>query len=189
MNGSGSIPEVTTPYTQEGRYLVSKVSADENLKDSIKMAVDLIGGFERIIESGDTVTIKPNLNTADPYPASSDPEFLRALSELLIDAGAARLRIVDSSMLSLKTCDVADDIGLCGVVGELGIELVYLDEHEWIKKQFPKGKHMRSGSIGAPAMEGDKLIVAPCLKTHRFARFTATMKSFVGWVATKDRIR
>ncbi|MHA2140296.1 MAG: DUF362 domain-containing protein [Candidatus Thorarchaeota archaeon] len=189
MNGSTSIPEVSPPYTQDGRFLVSKVSATDDLKQSIKEAVNLIGGFDRIIEASDKVTIKPNLNTADPYPASSDPQFLRALSELLIEAGAGKLRIVDSSMFSLKTCDVADDIGLCSVVEDLGIELVYLDEHEWIKKQFPKGKNMKSGAIGAPTMEGDKLVVVPCLKTHRFARFTATMKSFVGWVGTKDRIR
>jgi uncharacterized protein (DUF362 family) len=79
--------------------------------------------------------------------------------------------------------------GLCNIVGDLGIELVYLDEHEWVKKQFPKGRHMKSGFIGAPALEGDKLVVAPCLKTHRLAGFTASMKSFVGWVGTKNRIR
>ncbi len=189
MNGSANVLEISSPFTQEGMFLVSKVVATDDLKNSIKKSVDLIGGFSKIIDSDDTVTIKPNLNSADPYPASSDPEFLRALSELLIDAGAARLRIVDSSMFALKTCDVADDIGLCNVVSDLGIELIYLDEHEWIKKKFPKGKHMKGGSIGAPTMEGSKLVVVPCLKTHKFARFTASMKSFVGWVGTKDRIR
>jgi uncharacterized protein (DUF362 family) len=169
--------------------LVSKVEASLNLKDSIRRALDLIGGFSEVIDSGDVVTIKPNLNTADPFPASSDPAFIRALSELLLEAGVAKLRIVDSSMFALKTCDVADDIGLCSVVGDLGIELVYLDEHDWVKRDFPKGKHMKSGHIGAPALEGDKLVVVPCLKTHRFARFTATMKSFVGWVGTKDRLK
>jgi uncharacterized protein (DUF362 family) len=189
MSGSDSVSGFSNPFSEDGRFKVSKVDASINLKESILKAVDLIGGFKKVIESGDTVTIKPNLNTADPYPASSDPEFLRALGELLLDAGADKLRIVDSSMFRLKTCDVADDIGLCNVVGNLDIDLVYLDEHEWIKKQFPRGKHMKSGSIGAPALEGDKLVVVPCLKTHRFARFTATMKSFVGWVGAKDRIK
>ncbi|MHA2020700.1 MAG: DUF362 domain-containing protein [Candidatus Thorarchaeota archaeon] len=189
MNGSESTSALTSPYSENDRFMVSKVASTDNLKNSILKAVDLIGGFKKVIEPGDIVTIKPNLNSADPYPASSDPEFLRALGELLLDAGAAKLRIVDSSMFRLKTCDVADDIGLCSVVGDLGIDLIYLDEHEWVKKQLPNGKYMKSGSIGAPALMGDKLVVAPCLKTHRFARFTATMKSFVGWVGAKDRIK
>ncbi len=179
----------STPYMRDGRYLVGKIEVTANLKESIKKVVDGIGGFDKVIEPGDTVTIKPNLNDANPYPASSDPEFLRALGELLYEAGAEKLRIVDSSMFALKTCDVADKIGLCDVVGELRAEIIYLDEYEWIRKQFPKGKYMKSGAIGAPTLEGDKLVVVPCLKTHRFARFTATMKSFVGWVKGKDRIK
>jgi uncharacterized protein (DUF362 family) len=189
MSDSDIVSELPNPYSEDGRFKVSKVEATNDIKESILKAVGLIGGFKKVIEPGDTVTIKPNLNTADPFPASSDPEFLRALGELLFDAGAAKLRIVDSSMFRLKTCDVADEIGLCSVVGDLGIELLYLDEHEWVKKQFPNGKYMKSGSIGVPALEGDKLVVAPCLKTHRLARFTATMKSFVGWVGAKDRIK
>lgn len=189
MSDTESRPSALSPFTQDGRYLVSKVTANDDLKGSIMKAVDMIGGFSQIIESGDTVTLKPNLNTADPYPASSDPEFLRAIGELLIEAGAGRLRIVDSSMFRLKTCDVADDIGLCNIVGELGIEIVYLDEHDWIRREFPKGRYMKSGAVGAPTLESGKLVVVPCLKTHRFARFTATMKSFVGWVGAKDRLR
>lgn len=178
-----------TPYMSDGRYLVGKSNALGELKDDIRRVVDSIGGFERVIEPGDSVTIKPNLNTGDPYPASSDPEFLQAVGELLYEAGAKKLRIVDSSMFALKTCNVADEIGLCKVVGNLEAEIIYLDEHEWVKKKFPKGKYMRSGFIGAPALEGDKLVVLPCLKTHRFARFTATMKVFVGWVRARDRLR
>jgi len=181
--------DVSTPYMQDGRYLVAKIASTEDLKSSIKRAVDAIGGFGKVIESGDTVTIKPNLNDSSPYPASSDPEFLRALGELLYEAGAEKLRIVDSSMFALKTCDVADKIGLCNVVGELRAEIVYLDEYEWIRKQFPKAKYMKNGALGAPTLEGDKLVVVPCLKTHRFARFTATMKSFVGWVKGRDRVK
>jgi uncharacterized protein (DUF362 family) len=189
MSGSDNISGFSNPFSEDGRFKVSRVDASDDLKESILRAVELIGGFKKVIEPGDTVTMKPNLNTADPYPASSDPEFLRALGELLFDAGAAKLRIVDSSMFRLKTCDVADEIGLCSVIGDLGIDLIYLDEHEWVKKQFPNGKHMKSGSIGVPALEDSKLVVVPCLKTHRLARFTATMKSFVGWVGAKDRIK
>ena len=74
---SSSRQQLESNFRNEGRYLIGKTAVGDNLKESIKASVDLIGGFKEAIEPGDTVTIKPNLNTADPYPASSDPEFIR----------------------------------------------------------------------------------------------------------------
>jgi uncharacterized protein (DUF362 family) len=58
------------------------------LKKSVKTSVSLIGGFQRLISKGETVLLKPNYNTADPFPGSSDPMFLKAITELLYEAGA-----------------------------------------------------------------------------------------------------
>jgi len=177
------------PYTEDGRFLVSKTPISGNLKSDIKQAVELIGGFEEVIKDGDTVTIKPNLNTADPFPASSDPEFIKALGELLLDAGAEKIRIVDSSTLRVSTREVAKRIGLDEVADALGADLIFLDENEWVKVDFPRGKFLKKGSIGKPLLGLGKLVLAPCLKTHRLARFTASMKLFVGWIKHKERLR
>ncbi|MDO8056183.1 MAG: hypothetical protein Q6361_04920 [Candidatus Hermodarchaeota archaeon] len=53
-------------------FKVSRVQSSDSLKADIEQAVNLIGGFDNLIRPGDLVTIKPNMNTADPYPASSD---------------------------------------------------------------------------------------------------------------------
>lgn len=178
-----------TPYTKDGRFLVSKTPISGGLKSDIKRAVELIGGFEKTIEEGDTVTIKPNLNTADPYPASSDPEFIKALGELLLDAGAEKIRIIDSSTLRVSTREVARRIGLDEVADALNADLIFLDENEWVKVDFPRGKFLKKGSIGTPLLDLGKLVLAPCLKTHRLARFTASMKLFVGWIKRRERLR
>ena len=89
------------------RYLVSKVLAETDLKTSIQRAVDLIGGLDKVITSGDKVTIKPNLNTADPYPASSDPAFIKALGEVILEAGASKIEIIESSTMRVSTRGVA----------------------------------------------------------------------------------
>lgn len=59
-----------------------------NIKNIIKKTVDEIGGFRKFVKPGDVVLLKPNFNSADPYPASSDPEFLRAVVESVYDCGA-----------------------------------------------------------------------------------------------------
>lgn len=169
--------------------LVSRVLASDDLRASIETAVKLVGGFHQVIESGDIVTIKPNLNTADPFPASSDPLFIKALGEALLDAGAAKLRIIDSSTLRTSTRKVAEKIGLTPVAEDLDAELIFLEEHPWVKQEFPRAKHLRSGSIGEPALDLGKLVLAPCLKTHRLARFTASLKLFVGLLKRQDRLK
>ena len=47
---------------------------------------------------------------------------------------------------------------------------------------------MKKGRIGEPVLDPGKLVLAPCLKTHRLARFTASMKLLVGWLRKKDRL-
>jgi len=178
-----------TSSNRENPYLVGRVLASDNLRVSIEKAVNLVGGFRQVINPGDTVTIKPNLNTADPFPASSDPQFIRALGEAILDAGASKLRIVDSSTLRVSTRKVAEKIGLTSVAEELNAELIFLDEHPWVKQKFPRAKHLKTGSIGKPVLDIEKLVLAPCLKTHRFARFTASLKLFVGWMKRQDRLK
>ena len=178
-----------TPYQKDGRFLVSIVHASTDLKETVKRAVDLIGGLEKVIRPDDVVTIKPNLNTSDPYPASSDPEFIKTIGELVLDAGASKIKIMESSMFRASTRQVAEDANLISIVDDLDAELILLDEHKWMKVTIPRGKYLRSVSIGEPIKDMGKLIVAPCLKTHFLARYTGSMKIFVGWMRPKDRMR
>ncbi|MDF1537853.1 MAG: DUF362 domain-containing protein, partial [Candidatus Thorarchaeota archaeon] len=115
-------------------------------------------------------------------------DFIRAIGELIIDAGASTLRIVESSMLRTSTRNIAAQVGLDIVAKEIGADFIYLDEHEWVKVKFPKGRTMKTGSIGKPLLDTEKLVIAPCIKTHRLARYTGAMKLFVGWIKPRDRL-
>jgi uncharacterized protein (DUF362 family) len=174
---------------KDGKHLVSKVRASDSLKDSLKSAIDLIGGLEKIITTDDRVTIKCNLNTADPFPASSDPDFIKALGELLLDAGAGKLEIAESSMFRLNTREVAQKTGMDKVADALDADLILLDEHEWVKVKFPRGKVLKAGSIGKPLLSIEKLVLAPCLKTHSLAHYTGSMKLLMGWIRGRDRMK
>lgn len=180
---------MSTPFMNNGRYLVSKVAAETDLKTSVQRAVDLLGGLDKVIASGDKVTIKPNLNTADPYPASSDPAFIKALGEVILEAGASKIEIIESSTMRVSTRGVAEKVGLDIVADELDADLIFLDEHDWVKVKFPRGKYLKGGSIGKPLLDIQKLVLAPCLKTHFLAGFTGSMKIFVGWIKYSQRIR
>lgn len=179
----------TTSESRSEKFLVSRVPATDDLRANIKEAVNLIGGFEDFIHQDDLITIKPNMNTADPYPASSDADFIQALGEALLDAGAGKLQIMDASTQRVCTRDVGEEIGLCDVAMDLNADFISLDEHPWVKQQFPQGKYLKSGYIGEPALKLGKLVIAPCLKTHMIAKFTASMKVMMGLLKRQDRIK
>lgn len=178
----------TQPFKKTPPFLVSRVQAGKNLRTNIDKVVELLGGFDQVIQAGDLVTIKPNLNTADPYPASSDPAFVKALGEALLDAGAGKLQIMDASTQRVCTRDVGEEIGICDVAIDLDAEFISLDEHPWVKQQFPQGQYLKTGHIGEPALNLGKLVLAPCLKTHSFAKFTASMKLLMGLLKRQDRL-
>ncbi|MFX1492003.1 MAG: DUF362 domain-containing protein [Promethearchaeota archaeon] len=180
---------ITQPSQKGPPFLVSRVQASDNLKADIKKAIELIGGLNQLIQPGDLVTIKPNMNTADPYPASSDADFIQALGELILEAGAGKLQIMDASTQRVCTRDVGEEIGLCDVAMDLNADFISLDEHPWIKQSFPHGKYLKSGHIGEPALNLGKLVIAPCLKTHFLAKFTASMKVMMGLLKRQDRLK
>lgn len=180
---------VIQPSQKGPPFLVSRVQASDNLKADIKKAIELIGGLNQLIQPGDLVTIKPNMNTADPYPASSDADFIQALGELILEAGAGKLQIMDASTQRVCTRDVGEEIGLCDVAMDLNADFISLDEHPWIKQSFPHGKYLKSGHIGEPALNLGKLVIAPCLKTHFLAKFTASMKVMMGLLKRQDRLK
>jgi uncharacterized protein (DUF362 family) len=93
-------------------YLVSKVKHGDDIEVSILEAVDRIGGFDSYIDVGDRVLVKPKYNSADPPPATSDPEFIAALIRLLKGAGASEVVVGESSMFLLSTDRVLSERGL-----------------------------------------------------------------------------
>ncbi|MFX0108956.1 MAG: DUF362 domain-containing protein, partial [Candidatus Hodarchaeota archaeon] len=58
-----------------------------------------------------------------------------------------------------------------------------------MKDSIPKGSIIKSAKFGKALTNCEKLVVAPCLKTHQFAGFTATMKLFVGAIKGTDRLK
>lgn len=171
--------------------LVSKVKVETSLKEAVIKAIEQIGGFEQFIKKGDRVLLKPNFNTADPYPASSDPVFLKVVVELIYQAGASEVIIGDSSMITLRTRSVMEKLGILNFEKEISPapKVLVFEEANWIKKKIPQGKYLKSVSLPEILDKVDKLILLPCLKTHFLAQFTGSLKIAVGFVKPIERLR
>ncbi len=169
---------------------VARVKAGEDLKKAIAEAVDSIGGFKRFINPGETVLLKPNFNTADPLPASSDPLFIKAVGELIYDCGAKIVMVGDSSTMSLNTRKTMQKLGIFGLEKtEQPLRVYVFEDRKWIKKEIPGAKYLKKASLTEFLDKADKLILLPCLKTHCYAQFTGALKLSVGFMKPSERIR
>jgi uncharacterized protein (DUF362 family) len=111
------------------------------------------------------------------------------LGEEILDAGADKIRIVDSAMFRLKTREVSSKIGLDKAAEKLDAELVFLDEHPWENITIERGEALKRSTAGKPVTDSDKLVLAPCIKTHFLAKFTGSMKLFIGWMGKAERMK
>jgi uncharacterized protein (DUF362 family) len=168
---------------------VAKIKVKDNLKEAILEAVNSIGGFGKFVETGDTVLLKPNFNTADPFPASTDPEFLKAVVELVYDYGAKLVMIGESSTMTLNTRKVMEKLGIFDLLKmKLSPRIYVFEEGEWIKKEIPNGKYLKGVSVPILLDKVDKLILLPCLKTHCYAQFTGALKLAIGFMKPSQRV-
>lgn len=170
---------------------VGKINLKDNinLKDAVLKVIDEIGGFSKFIKTGDVVFLKPNYNTADPFPASTSIDFLKAVVELSYDFGAKLVMIGESSTMTLNTRKI---LGKAGVFGLLEMKIpprIYVFEEEnWIKKEIPEARYLKKVSVPEILEKADKLILLPCLKTHKYAKFTGTLKLSVGFMKPSQRV-
>ena len=176
------------PYKNNGKVLVSKVANLRNLKEGILNSVNLIGGFNKIIEKDDEILLKPNFNTADSPPGSSDPDFVKAVIELLYEHGAGKVVLGESSTRRLSTRKVLEETGMIRKAEEAGAEVAVFDEGKWVKVSID-GKYLKKVSLPETALEAKKIAYVCCMKTHKWAKFTLSLKLAVGFLKPSERMR
>jgi len=166
-----------------------KVEGGVALKDAVLKVVDEIGGFKKFVKTGDVVFLKPNYNTADSSPASTDVNFLKIVAELSYDFGAKSVLIGESSTMTLNTRKILSKAGVFELLEMKTPPRIYVFEEDgWVKKEIPNGKFLKSVYIPEILERADKLILLPCLKTHKYAQFTGAMKLSIGFIKPSQRM-
>jgi len=167
--------------------LIIKTKSTSDLKTDIERILKPLGGIENFIKPGDRVLLKPNFNTADPYPASSDHQFLKAVIQIVKNSKPKDILMGDSCTLLQKTQKVMECLNVFALEKEFGVKVINFEKEKFVKKKI-QGKYLKSVSIPLIFDEVDKIITLPCLKTHRFARFTISLKIAVGIMRKRERI-
>jgi uncharacterized protein (DUF362 family) len=135
---------------------------------------------------GKHVLIKPNFNTADVTPGSTDNDTLAALVEEIWAMGAKSISLGERSYP--LTSEVMEKKGILPVLDKLNVKVIdfdHLGEKDWVLFK-PKKSHWPNGfRIARPILDAECLVSTCCLKTHQFGGiFTLSLKLHVGVVPT-----
>lgn len=163
------------------------LSRNKNTIESVKTAVELAGGLG--IEKGSTVMIRPNANTADLPPGSTNPQVLRGAIREVQKYNPEKVIVAEKSMTLLDTEKVLKELGLWKVAETEGVDEIHIFDHMKRRLVEPKGAYSWPYGFEVPEfLESiDYLIALPVIKTHWTATFTMGLKSQISITADRDR--
>jgi len=161
--------------------LVHCPSYDEDaLPSTIRDAVNLVGGMEKYVSSGQRVMLKPNAiaPAAADHPSITHPHFIIAVAKLVQEAGGVPV-IADSPAWG-NMQQVAEASCLDREAEKIGVEILQLTDVATVSAEI--GGRSICLKHGKETLDADVLINLPKLKTHRQLGFTGGTKNMYGAV-------
>ncbi|HUY98949.1 MAG TPA: DUF362 domain-containing protein [Thermomicrobiaceae bacterium] len=156
----------------------------------VRRAVELLGGLATIDVADRRVVIKLNSNSGAPAPASTSPEALEAVIQLLQDHGAREVIVGEMSGPPWhNTAQQMARNGLLDVIENNGARFVDFRHDRWVTVPLhDRSRIFETLSIPRTLYEAERLIAVPALKTHRLAGFSLSIKLWFGAVHPRQRI-
>ena len=180
---------------------VARQATAAGLLAAVRQAAEAATDFSWL-SRGDSVLIKPVVNSGNPYPATTSPMGLQCIVSLLKEKGAKRVIVSDMSGIEhvklsrdrikgstrelMKTCGVAQATEAGG--GEL-----YLPEEEGWGAFFEDGPvtdaNWKSGILMPKIInEVDHIVLLPRCGRHALLGASLGMKAAVGYWRTDTRL-
>lgn len=173
-------PRLVGNHSAKDRVFIHKINdKGQNLK---ALCQHIVPAWEK----NDRILIKINLNTADKYPASTDPEFLIGLLDAFLDKGINNLLVGDcASVGALPTRKVAKQAGMDKVLRGRA-DLLCFDNEPWVQINT-EGKYLPLVTVPRIIFDVDRIIHLANMKAHALADFSFGIKLGVGYMHPLER--
>ena len=154
-----------------------------NVRAALLKHFNLHGGISAFVSRGDKVLVKPNMIA--PKPAScavqTDPAVIIELAKILLDFGAKPFVADSSAWANAAVC--AEALGIVEPLKKLGVRIKQLSRPVKCTLEHSGTKI----GISSVALEADKIINLPKLKTHQQLVATIAVKNMFGCVSGKAK--
>jgi len=144
-----------------------------------------LGGMERFVQRGYNVIIKPNICVAYhtyEYAATTNPWVVGALVKLCFEAGAGRVRVMDSPFGGTPE-EAYLRSGIQEQVLAAGGQMEIMPQFKFVPAEIPEGLDLRRKDIYDEVLNADLVINVPIAKHHGLARLTLGMKNLMGVIS------
>ena len=180
---------------------VGRGASEQVMKLAVRAAAEATTDFSWL-SKGDSVFIKPALNSGNPYPATTSPIAIGAMVQLLREKGARRVIVGDMSgiehvKLSPKGLTgssrrLMEASGMARAVQAAGGEIHFFEEAGWdafYEDPPAVDSHWKSGLMMPNILkEVEHIILMPRCGRHVLAGSTLGLKAAVGYWRTDTRL-
>ncbi|MEM3406032.1 MAG: DUF362 domain-containing protein [Nitrososphaerota archaeon] len=160
----------------------------DNIDEMVRRAIELVGGLKNL-SPGKNVLIKPNVNSNDPYPATTNPEVIRSVIKIVKEYKPKRIIVADCSNASYRpTIESMKNVGIYQAAIQEGAEVIGLEDMGWENIKPEKATNWVGGIETTKILKQiDYLISVPAIKTHYIATYSMAIKNSVGLISDKSR--
>lgn len=157
------------------------IARGEKWREMLRAALDAVGGLARYVRPGDVVVVKPNVafGRAPALGATTNPEVLAALIELLREAGAREVRVADNPIESPAAAFAKTGIQAAASAAGARVMLPGPDAFETL---VTPGAELipRWPFFWAPFRGADKVIGLAPVKDHNLSGASLATKNWYG---------
>ena len=174
---------------QQSRVAVVRSEGLSSHGEAIRETIALAGGMG-FIQPDETVLLKPAVNSANRYPATTDPETVWTVAEMVKEAGG-RPFVADRTMFLRSTEEVFRKTQIYDAAAQAGVPCLYLEDDDAVSIRHPLAEHWWGNTlrIYASVVKADHIINLCTPRTHAVGDFTMAMKNNVGVVNGLSRLR
>jgi uncharacterized protein (DUF362 family) len=147
-------------------------------------AFELLGGIQKFVHQNDLVLLKPNASFPNPkiWGSTTNPEVVKAVAQLVLQAGAKRVIVVDNTMQNSDLC--FERTGLRAELKELEkVKIIPLQKESYFTEvTVPNGKALKTVKIAKLIKKCNLLINLPCAKSHTATDVSFGVKNLMGLI-------
>lgn len=166
---------------------IAIVKVEDSIEAGMREAIELAGGLKGL-EPGMNILIKPNVNSNDPFPTTSNPITVATLVNYVKQFNPSRIVVGDASNISyLPTIESMRTLGIYHTAYDASAEVAGFEEGDWVGVSSEAAENWRK--FGVPKMLPDAgYVISYCVvKTHFLAVYSMALKNWMGVVDHRSR--
>ncbi len=194
--GAGCAPPASkagrrTPPDPTGDQAYLAVARGGDSAAITQAAIAALGGIERFVKSGDDVIVKPNICVnyrTSEYAATTNPTVVATLVSLCLEAGARRVRVMDTPFPGIDPASAYAVSGIEEAVKAVSGEMEVMSPVKFIETAIPEGKDITAWEVYQDVLDANVLINVPIAKHHNLARLSLGVKNLLGVITKPNQM-